>query len=352
MAVTRISSADNATVKQWSDEIFVDARFSTWLQNLMGKTPSSAIFEFKDLSKGSGDRVRFNLYASNENDRGRVDNETLEGYEADPTPTTDDIEIHKYRHAMRFEGDLNDLRLATSLPAVCKSKLQDWVTKKMERLVINTCTGKGDGTATGMNEAISHFALPASRGSKAAIVATDLLTPAQISRAKYMALQGQAATAGTNHVRPALRPIRIDGGEYLVAVIHPYQAFDLVRNTEFTQARREAEVRGKENPLFTGAVGVWDGVIIRTHEMMPSTLISGSDYYAESFLMGQQGLAWVWGKRPKMVMEQFDYEDEVGVAFNFICGVIKPRFSISSTTYDYGILGMPSAYTNLVNYTA
>lgn len=352
MSVVRISTSDNACVKDWTDEIFVDGRYGTWLQNLMGKDSKAAIYEFKDTGKGGGDTKTFSLYESNENDEGRVDNEALEGYEADPTPTTDAISIHKYRHAMRFEGDLSEIRLSTDLPSVCKSKLTDWVTKKIERLIINTATGKGDGTKTGGNEAISHFILPASRSSKAAIVSTDLLTPAHISRAKYAALNGQAATAGSDHVRPGLRPIRIDGQECLVLVIHNYQAYDLVRNTEFAQARRDAEVRGKDNPLFSGAVGFWDGVIIRTHDMMPTTLISGSDYYANSFMMGQQGLAWLWGKRPKMVMQQFDYEDQIGVSFKFVAGVLKPRFSIDSTTYDYGIVGVPTAFTNLVEYTA
>lgn len=349
MAQTVISSTHDATVKKWVPLVLKDARNDTWLTDFIGGA-DMPIQEMANAGKGSGDRQRYNLYPSMENISWKVGNETLEGSEANPEPTTDDINIEEYRAAVRYEMNLNEIRLATNLPQEAQSLLKTAVRVQIERLIMNTATGKGDGVRTGGTEAISHFVLPAGRANKASIVATDLLTPAQISRAKYYALNGYESGSGV--VRPPLRPFMIEGSPHLLLVITPFQAYDLVRNSEFQQARREAEVRGEKNPLFTGAVGVWDGVIIKTHNMVPTTLISGSDYYAESFLIGQQGLAWCWGKEPKMILSQFDYEKYTGVAFDMICGVNKSRFTLNGTVYDYGIIGVPSAFTNIAATTA
>jgi len=45
-------------------------------------------------------------------------------------------------------------------------------------------------------------------------------------------------------------------------LIHPFQEYDLKSHATWTQAQREANVRDWKNPIFSGAIGVYDGVFL------------------------------------------------------------------------------------------
>jgi N4-gp56 family major capsid protein len=104
------------------------------------------------------------------------------------------------------------------------------------------------------------------------------------------------------------------------------QANDLKNDATFAQARREADVRGKDNPIFTGALGIWDGVILHEHEYVPfldisvaghnfTAAASGTDYAAvdafRAILCGQQAVAFAKAGSDDegWVEEMFDYKN-------------------------------------------
>jgi N4-gp56 family major capsid protein len=109
---------------------------------------------------------------------------------------------------------------------------------------------------------------------------------------------------------------------------------------------REAEIRGKENPLFTGAVAIWDGMIVHAHENCAIATDSGSGSnvpWVKSVVLGAQALCWAWGKRPEVTEETFDYGNEQGYAIGMIAGVKKSVFN----SVDYGSLGVYLSRTNV-----
>jgi N4-gp56 family major capsid protein len=179
------------------------------------------------------------------------------------------------------------------------------------------------------------------------LAATDLLTPELISKAKVKA---QIAS-------PQVRPLKINGSNYYVLFVHPYQALDLKNNATFAQARREADVRGKENPIFTGALGIWDGVVIKEHEYVPFLDISvaghnfgdndsGTDYAAvdcfRALLCGQQAGVYAQCVNDNgWVEETFDYKNKVGFATGIIGGIQKMTFN----SKDYGVISIDTAAT-------
>jgi len=82
----------------------------------------------------------------------------------------------------------------------------------------------------------------------------DKLTPSLISLMKRVA----------EDANPLIRPIMIREDEpWYVLFVGKYAFRDLQQNTEMSQANRDARTRGEDNPLFTGADLVWDGVVIK-----------------------------------------------------------------------------------------
>jgi N4-gp56 family major capsid protein len=141
--------------------------------------------------------------------------------------------------------------------------------------------------------------------------------------------------------------------------IHPWQAYDLKNNAVWSQAQREAGTRGDGNKIFTGALGMWDGVIIYEHEYVPFLDISvaghnyeltgsGTDFSADCFralLCGQQAALFAQTTESfQMVEETFDYKNQVGYATALIGGIQKLTFN----GLDYGVVSVDTAATALV----
>ena len=116
---------------------------------------------------------------------------------------------------------------------------------------------------------------------------------------------------------------------------------------------REAEVRGKENPIFTGALGIWDHVILHDHEYV-CTCQAATNFYGSgnafavrayrALLMGRQSVVFANCQyKNKWVEEQFDYKDKVGFATGVMGGFQKVTFN----SKDYGVISVDTAATDL-----
>ncbi len=152
------------------------------------------------------------------------------------------------------------------------------------------------------------------------------------------------ALTGYNMTQTPLRPIKINGKNYFVLLVHPDVMGDLKNDATFAQARREALDRGKDNPIFQGSEAIWDGVVIHEHVNGPiyNNWGSGANVSgAKCVLMGAQALIWAWGKRPEVVAEEFDYKEEHGYAWAITAKVNKPSFN----SKDYGSVAVFVART-------
>jgi len=70
---------------------------------------------------------------------------------------------------------------------------------------------------------------------------------------------------------------KVDGKDYYIMVVHPDCLYDLMNNTTFQTAMREALERGKDNPIFAGAKAITsDGVIIHESEFVATGTDAGA----------------------------------------------------------------------------
>lgn len=273
---------------------------------------------------------------------------TLEGNEEKLVTYDNSVTLEQYRHAVRDDGAMSRQRAMFEIEDEHKMALKDWMTEKIDQLqfdalgIGNISISSGNATKIFYKTGASTFtATGTAATAKGALVAAD----SKLTLNFISFIKANAKTGGNRAYIP-LRPVRVMGKEYYVLLCHPDALFDLKTSSEWQQAQREAQDRGKDNPLFTGAAGVWDGVVIHEHENCAvGTDAGGSSNVAwtKAAFLGAQAMVWAWGKRPEVKMKEFDYDNEIGYSTSMIAGVAKSKFN----SVDFGSLGIYLSRTNV-----
>ena len=329
MAKTEVGTGNALRVQAWEKVLYEDTmKESYFMPRFAGSGSENIVQTNGKLEGGPGDKVTFGLITRLAGD-GVTSRQTLEGNEESLTDYDFDLELEEYAHGVRDRGPLDRKRPIYDMDDRARSALRVWMSEKTDKLIFTALENSpskifygGDATGTGDMEA------------------ADKITPALISKIKAW------AKTGGNRAQTPLRPIKIGGKTYYVLLTHPDAMYDIKRNSEFTQAQREADVRGKENPLFSGATAIWDGVVIHEHENVGKSLTwgAGSDIPGvKSSFMGAQALAWAWGKRPSPVSKEFDYGREHGFAISMMSACEKAVFN----SLDYGSIGLYTSRTSI-----
>lgn len=348
MADTR--AATGLTVQQWDDRFFTEYLQENRFRPYMGTDENSVIQVKDDLSKKAGDSLTFAL-VNKLTGSGVTGSTSLEGNEEDMVSRSFRVYVDKIRNGVRV-AEMEEQRSAIDLRNAARSVLKTWMTDKttddlIEALMSINGTNYASADATARNawmvDNADRVLIGALASNYNATHATalanvdntdDKLSPAILSQMKRIALTAN----------PKIRPIMSKDGERNYVVFAGPRPFrDLAANSTMTQANREARLRGVDNPLFVGADLVWDGMIIKQIDDIP-TFAAGASSIAISpvFLCGAQALAVAYAKRTTSRTEVFDYGDKNGVAIEEIRGIKKMIFGSGSTdtadTKDHGVV--------------
>lgn len=337
MAKTTVATgATNARVA-YDEKLFRDARKSSFFDKFMGENASSMVQVKSDLEKNKGETVKFSVRMRLAG-AGVTEGQVLEGNEEALTFYTNSVTLAQYRHAVRDDGEMDRQRTAYDIDEEAKAAIMDWGAEKIDALCFNALLSSP--TKTFYLDSSGVVAAGSAATAKSGLHATS----SKITPAFIRAIKTWAKTGGNRSYIP-LRPIRIKGKDYYVLLTHPDCVYDLKNNSTYEAYVREAAERSDENPLFTGAVAIVDGVVIQEHENCTIALDGGggSVAWAKGAFLGQQALLWAWGKRPKTIEKDFDYEDQIGHAWKIVAGVTKPIFN----SLDYGSLGVYLSRTSI-----
>lgn len=315
----------------WRMKLFADVRDDLYMQRFIGKDARSMVQELTDLKKGKGDTINFGL-GMKLSGTGTEGDDELENNEETLTDYSESLAINQLRHGVRLTGEMDEQKNCYDMRMRAKTALQDWWAERIDQEIIDKICGKTTSTFSNTpSAAASSRAVYA--GGQSAI---NGITTAMKMDTKVLDLAKQTAKLAS----PKIRPIRVDGKPHYVAILHPYDMTNLKQDPVYMQAQREANVRGNKNPIFSGAEGVWDGIILHEHEYVYRTNDgSGSAYVARNVLCGQQAGVIAWGKPVKWAEKTFDYGNKVGFKVGAIFGVIKPMFN----SVDYGVVTMYAA---------
>lgn len=313
MSKTAFSTSDAQVKKLWEEKVWRDTVKEAYFSRFMGETSNNMVYVKNELTKSQGDNITYTLRMRLEG-AGVTSGQALEGNEEKLSVYSDSVSLEEYAHAVRDKGPLDRQRAAFSIDTESLQAIKDWGSEKINTLCMNAL----------FSTTSTKIFYGGSATSTADITANDKVTPELISKVKTW-----AKTGGNRSYIP-LRPVKVDGKPYLVLFCAEDVLFDLKRNDEFIQAVREAEIRGKDNPIFSGAYAIYDGLVIHTHEDVPcyTTWGVGGDV-AGSYcaVIGAQSLVWANGMRGKVVSDEFDYGREHGYSYQMICGVDKPVFN-------------------------
>lgn len=337
MATTQYGVNNPLAVKVWRKKLFIEALKATWLAKFMGKDDRSAIQIMDDVQKGPGDRITVGLRMQLTGN-GVLGDGTLEGNEEALTTYSDNLIINQLRHAVRSDGKMSEQRVPFSVREQARLGLQDWWSDRMDTALFNQLagnTGQADVRFTGNNATTaptSNNIYYANGHSSEASVASA--SASNIFKLSFLDVAVEKAKVNT----PLIRPIKVKGEDKYLAFLHPYQVTDMRQNVSTGQwldieKAAMAGMQSSKSPIYTGALGEYNGVIIHSSTRVP--FVTAGVYRA--IFCGAQAGAIGFGQNnapDKMtwVEELFDYGNQLGVAAGAIFGAKKMVFN----SQDFG----------------
>lgn len=408
---------DTLAVKVWAKKLFVEALKSTILDKFIGTDNNSGIQVKDDLSKGSGDKMTYGLRMQLSGD-GTIGDSTLEGNEEALTTFSDQIYIDQLRHAVKVVGNMSQQRVNFDIRAEAQSGLVDWWADRLDVGYINQLCGNKNAAdrtdlsvstsaITGLNpitgpytiaqdkptDTVSQVPSAESRGivpqawgvvtsasdDSIAITANEwedweanivnsqasFNTSSSKGNEQYFRLSMlDAAVVKARTLATPIRPIKLNGMECYVAILHPFQVLDLRRNTnngQWMDIQKSAMMGGQitNNPIFTGAVGMYNGVIIHEDARIPragsgsktdlGSAVTYKDICRGIFFGAQAGCVafgrsyGLSGSNVKFKWTEVlnDYENQLGVSAALVYGCKKTVFDGK----DFSTLALSSVST-------
>jgi N4-gp56 family major capsid protein len=333
------SWASGLQVEAWSKELYHEVNKSQFWTKFMGTGSNNVVQVKNELNAKKGDTIHFGLRARLSGN-GVENDDTLEGNEEEMPMYDFSVVVSQLRNAVRSDGQEFEGKYLYSFRMEAMDALKVWLAETKDKYFF-------DALALSPTNFIGANGGATVAAAKAALTASTLLTPALISKAKARC---KLPTVGHSRIRP----VRVEGKNYYMMIISPEQAYDLKRNAEWLQAQREAGPRGSSNPIFTDALGEFDGVLLYEHEDV-STFDDGGGaaiHGCMASLVGAQALVQANNRQTIWKEKTFDYGNELGISGGFM----QNRYASGSTggnmkavfnSLDFAHIAVYTTATNL-----
>lgn len=352
MAETAFGVNDAMAVKLWSKNLSSAEREYLDIAPLMGEDENSIIQVKTETRKGAGDKVTFGLMARLTGD-GKTENETAEGNGESLSIYSDSLVINELGHvaAARSENTIDQQRVPFNLRDKCKSALGMWWSDRKSASFFNQVCGYTPQTNTkytGLN-AVSgstsgRHIFAGTAANDQSLTSSDIFTLDLIDQAVEM------ARVGSNMVQP----IRIGGQKKYVMYLHPYQVTSMRTNSSSgqwldIQKAAMAGMDATKSPIYTGALGEYNGVILRVSQDVTLGVSSASSSTSvanvrRAVLLGAQSAVCAYGQnnggpnKYRWNEELLDHKRKLEVSAWSIWGIKKTVFNSA----DFGVVVVSS----------
>lgn len=351
----------------WSRDVWKQARENSFIMQMASKGANAPIQRITELTRDErGDRAVITLVTDLEGD-GVAGDADLEGNEDELKAFDEVITIDQLRNAVRNTGRMADQRTVVNFREQAKDTLGFWLADRMDQMAILTLSGVGYGFHTN-GAARVDSQLPSLS------FASDVSAP---SSARHLRISGNGIDVGDtaaltptdtlkyNHIidmhtyarEQFIRPVRTAAG---VDIYHlflgPQAMAQLKKDPDFRENLRHSWTRGSGNPLFKGGESfMLDGVVV--HSIRHSYNNRGADRGAKwgatgdvegnrMLLLGAQALGVAdlgpgyWDEK-----KDFDYNNQKGIAYGKIFGLLKPKFhsQVTGDVQDFGVIAVDVA---------
>jgi N4-gp56 family major capsid protein len=278
MATTSFALNDAYAVKLWSKELSVEALKYTPIAPLIGADAGAVIHKKEETEKGKGDQVTFGLRLQLTQD-GFTENELAEGNGESLTIYTDQLTINELMGVVGVKSDrtIDQQRIPFDLRAEARDGLADWYGKRLSVSAFNQLCGYTAETRTKYTGLQATTAPSSGRQIwQGGVTADESLTSSNTFTLGMIDRAVEAARTASPVVRPINAKGKSDIGDYYDAIaqgkyvcyVHPYQRTDLRTNTstgQWLDIQKAAMTGGdvKMNPIYSGALAEYNGVVIK-----------------------------------------------------------------------------------------
>lgn len=307
----------NLVPKVWAKKVWHEGVKDSYFDKFTATDGSNVVHKNKDLENVKGDSVVFGLMMN-------LTGSGVEGNRQKLAGAEDTLNIYDFtvntklvRNAVsRYEAD--DQRTQYDMLKEIKIALKQWLSDWLDdRLISRLSYNPSDGEVLYASAA----------GTQSSITANDKLTTTIISRAKRKAMM---------HA-PKVQPIKVDGMDKYIMLVHPWAARDLKDDPKWLAAQQNANLRGSKNPIFTGALGEYDGVILYEYERVQTGNIGASSAnVCQNLLLGKQAACFAVSRPAKHIEQTDDYGNIAGNGIAFYGAVEKTNFNGK----DYGVINV------------
>jgi N4-gp56 family major capsid protein len=351
MAVTRKADVANQIPQLWSKDLYAQAEDLTfWHRFEGGEGSSMPLIRKDDLEKAAGDTIKVDITLALTGAGATGDTALLEGNEEKVNFRQFSFSVDSLQHAVRA-SKLSTILINHDMRSVALNQLKKWLAGRLDNRVFATFTGE---TINGFVPSLTAANLPTTMkwyaGSATSVATVDNTDAA--GRIKLNDISDIKSYAITNN---KIEPLRMsDGEEVYGLVLHPYAALALKKDTQYQQAQRDARERGAGNPLFTGALGMWDNVILYSSARVPTAADGvGSISVARNIFFGAQAQVRGYAYYPDWTEEEFSYGQEWGIATFAVLGQRLVVFDLNATettgsTTDDTAVGSMILYSSAV----
>ena len=366
MAKTIVGLGDPKAVRKYSAFLAVDVgRQSYFNRKFMGTgvEAQTPIQTLPHLENDAGDSISYDLVMQLkmqpiEGDR------ILEGNEEDLKMYTDSLYIDQARGGVNTGGKMTRKRTIHDLRKVARARQSEWWARVFDELFFMYLSG-----ARGVNADYTyptnypgfannplvapdtyHQIIQAGK-TKSTLTSSEVMTLATIDAAKARASVMGGGTTGI----PAIEPCMIDGEEHYVTVLHPFQEYAVRTNASTGQwldiQKAATTAEGRSNPIFKGALGMYNNVVLHTHK----AVVRFNDYgsganleAARALFMGRQAAVVAFGSPGNDL--RFDWHEETRdngnqavITTSSIFGVKKTSFRTDNLgSLDFGVIALDS----------
>jgi hypothetical protein len=280
------------------------------------------------------------------------------------------VTYDQIRNGMVTGGRLTEMRSVINTRKQFRKKMVKWLAETLEDQCILTASGIGyeynvDGslreTPDGQDawttlEYASRVRAPSANrhfrwnGAGGEFVAGDTTAVDSGDTPVYEMLPELEALA--SELR--LPPLRVDGEDYYVWLIHKKAMAKLWQDANFRTIVTDGHVRGPKNPIFKNSKVTMNNIIIKPYQRVYNTrgADSGSKWGAtgtqdgsRSLLLGAQALAMVDLGATNWEEEHRDFNAIWALALDKFAGIEKPQFlsSYTNTVEDVGVAAIDHA---------
>ena len=343
MALTTYTTGNALTVKVWAKKLFTEALKEAYISRFMGESTDSLIQIKPELSKSAGDRITVGLRMQLSGDGVQGDG-TLEGNEEALVTYSDNVTIDQLRHAVRSAGKMSEQRVPFSVRNEAKAGLRDWWTNRLDTAFFNQICGNTFVTDTKYTGNIATTAPTSNNVLRQAGAATD---QALVSTNVFTLDLIDKAVEKACTISPMIRPIMVEGEKKFVCFLHDYQVTDLRISTSTgqwldIQKAAMAGMQSGKSPIYTGALGEYNGVVLHKANRVTTGVNSSSGAQIttvrRAVLCGAQAGLFAYGgdggQEMTWVEELFDYDNQLGVSAGMIFGLKKTVFNSN----DFGTM--------------